>query len=165
MSDDELTPATPPRAGTFADLSRRMDRMELRQDNAENRLTELTASVTRIELNQSHATELSKLRFDSLDTGLNALKLQVSDFSKRFEGIMSGDIETPQLRQQRDLLANWSQWRHEVDELHDAREVERAKNEGVVIALRGLKGALIAVAVVAGPVIAVVGLVLNMLRP
>ena len=109
MSDIEARP------GSAADLSRRMDRMEQRQEGFDQRLSSLTQSVARVEQNQEHATELNKLRFDALDSGMRAIGAQLSDFIKRIEGIMSGEVQTNQTREGQALVAEYREWRDEVD--------------------------------------------------
>ena len=109
--NDEITP----RSGSGADLARRMDRMEARQDSIETEVRTLAATVARVELNQEHATELNKLRFDALDTGLKALTGIVTDFIKRVEGIVDGTVETGQGRAGREMVADYQSWRRDVD--------------------------------------------------
>jgi hypothetical protein len=88
-----------------------MDRMEQRQDNIETEVRTLAATVSRVEQNQMHATELAKLRFDALDNALRPF----ADFMKRIEGMLSGEVETQQQREGRALVADYQTWRDGVD--------------------------------------------------
>lgn len=117
---DEL-PSTRP--GTYADLSRRMDRMEQRHETLEVEVRTLASTVSRVEMNQNHAVELNKLRFDALDTGLKSIGGQLTDFTKRMEGILSGEVETAQGRQGAALVADYVEWRKAVDRDRDAQAV------------------------------------------
>ena len=89
--------------------------MESRQDSIEQEVRTLAATVARVEQNQEHATELNKLRFDALDTGLKSLSGQLTDFIKRIDGMISGEVETTQAREGRALVADYQRWRDEVD--------------------------------------------------
>lgn len=109
MTDTEARP------GSAADLSRRMDRMEQRQEGFDQRLSSLAASVARVEQNQDHASELNKLRFDALDAGMRSLQIQLADFIKRVEGLVSGEVQTEQMRQGREMVADYQRWRDQVD--------------------------------------------------
>ena len=108
MSDesDSITP-TPARAGSGADLARRMDRMEDRQDNMEKTLANLSGTVARVELNQKHAEELNLLRHDALKTGLDSLTGIVGTFITRIEGIIDGTVQTAQTRQGAEVMAQY----------------------------------------------------------
>lgn len=109
MTDTEARP------GSAADLSRRMDRMEQRQEGFDQRLSSLAASVARVEQNQDHASELNKLRFDALDAGMRSLQIHLADFIKRVEGLVSGEVQTEQMRQGREMVADYQRWRDQVD--------------------------------------------------
>lgn len=94
MSDEEQ--AAPARAGSTADLSRRMERVERRQDTIEGKVTELAAVVGRVEANQSHLIELNQLRFSSLDSGLKSLATNFEAFASRINSLISGESTTQQ---------------------------------------------------------------------
>lgn len=125
MSDDETTvsPAPPgARAGSGPDLARRMDRMETRQEAQEAEVKVLSATVSRVELNQKHAEELNVLRFASLDTAVNSTKAAVdavradlSGFMKRIEGMLTGEVQTAQSKQAAEVMADYVKWRAAVD--------------------------------------------------
>lgn len=157
---DELAP-TPPRAGTYADLARRMDRMEQRHENLEGEVRNLTATVARVETNQEHATELNKLRFDALDNGLKAVSVQTA----RIESILAGEVETAVSRRNAELFAEYQDWREEVDKRLDEQDARNARsegrNDGVRVAVGGVKGLIVVVAAALSPVITIVALLLN----
>ena len=104
-----------PRAGTIADLGRRMDRIEGRHETLESEVRALTATVSRLEQNQVHSLELNKLRFDALDTGIRANGNQLTEFIRRVEGLISGEVQTEQTRQGREMVEDYQRWRRDVD--------------------------------------------------
>jgi len=75
----------------------------------------MSAAVARLSQNQDHATELSKLRFDALETGQRAIGAQLTEFMKRIEGVMTGEVQTEQMRQGRELVEDYQSWRRDVD--------------------------------------------------
>ena len=97
--------------------------MEQRQDSTETEVRTLAATVARVEQNQIHASELNKLRFDSLDLGIKSLAGQLDTFTKRVEGILTGEIETPTGRQGREIVADYKEWRQEVDDDREAQAI------------------------------------------
>ena len=99
-----------------------MDRMEARQDSIETEVRTLAATVARVETNQIHSTELNRLRFDALDSGLRAVSGQLADFLKRFEGILSGEVDTAQSRAGRELVEDYREWRASVDAALDSHD-------------------------------------------
>lgn len=119
MTTDEA----PVRAGSNADIARRMDRMEARQDNLESKVDSLAATVGRVEVNQDNAEKLNVLRFGSLDTAVKNLTGTLDAHMKRIEGIITGEIETAQTRQGRDMVADYFSWRKEVDDDREAQAV------------------------------------------
>lgn len=103
--------------------------METRQDTMESKVSDLAAVVARVEQNQTHQLEVSKLRFDALDNGLKAGFSDFSLFSKRVESILSGETQTVQSRMGADLLTDYRDWRKQVearlpadDEVEDYRD-------------------------------------------
>lgn len=162
MSDAEdlLTPAAPTtRVGSNADLARRMDRIEGRQDTMETEVRTLSATVSRVELNQQHATELAKLRFDAIEHGLGQISTEFKSFSTRIEGVLSGEIILPAARQGQELVADYKAWRKEVDDWREERDNERARNAGVSMTFSGGKAVILTVAAVVGPIVALVALI------
>ena len=105
-----------PRVGTYADLARRIDRIEARLDAQEVEFRSMSAAVARLSQNQDHATELSKLRFDALETGMRGIGSQLAEFIKRVEGMVTGEVQTEQMRQGQALVTDYRKWRDEVDE-------------------------------------------------
>lgn len=108
--------------------------MEQRQDNIETEVRTLSATVARVEQNQAHATELNRLRFDALDTGLKSLAGQLDGFMKRVDGILTGEVETAQSKAGRELVIDYTQWRKSVDErltdLKDRQDTSKARADG-----------------------------------
>jgi hypothetical protein len=114
-NDEDQMSSPPSRAGSGPDLARRMDRIEGRQDSIELEVRTLAATVGRVELNQAHATELAKLRFDAIDNGMKAGFSELGAFQQRIEGILDGSIQTQQQRQGAEILADYLSWRKTVD--------------------------------------------------
>jgi len=113
MSDgNDLTP----RAGSTQDVVRRMDRMEQKHEDLAREVGVLSSTVARVEQNQTHAAELNKLRFDSLDTGIGGVKDTLDRFMGRVEGIITGEIQTAQTKTGQELVADYVKWRKETDE-------------------------------------------------
>ena len=104
-----------PRAGTYADLARRIDRIESRLDAQEVEFRSMASAVARLTQNQEHATELSKLRFDALETGQRAIGAQLTAFMQRVEGLITGEVQTEQTRQGREMVEDYQAWRRDVD--------------------------------------------------
>jgi len=154
---EDLTPA-PTRVGSSADLARRMDKMEGRQDTLESEVRALTATVARVELNQNHATDLAKMTFNALDSGLKVLDGRCTMINKRIEGIISGEIETAQGRQGAAIMAEYLKWREDtikrLDAVEDAQKVAVARSGGIATTLSWGKTALLASATLAAPIIA-----------
>lgn len=109
------TDETSARAGSPADLSRRMDRLELNHEALTREVASLTSTVSRVEINQSHAEELNKLRFNALDTSVSNLSADLKTFMARIEGMIDGTVETTASRQGAELVADYQKWRREVD--------------------------------------------------
>lgn len=83
-----------PTAGSAADLSRRMDGLEMRQ---------------------AHAEELNKLRFGSLEASVAVLSSDLKAFMIRIESVLSGELDTTATRQSAAERAEWQAWRRSVD--------------------------------------------------
>ncbi len=122
MAEHDETPS--PRAGSSQDISRRVERLEAE-------VSTLTVTVARIEQNQAHATELNKLRFDALDMGLKSLGGQLTDFIKRIDGMISGEVETAQTRQGAALVADYQKWRGEVEDDLAILKSQNVRQSGV----------------------------------
>jgi hypothetical protein len=115
------------RVGSGADLSRRLEKVELNHESLAKEVAGLTSTVNQVELNQRHAEELNKLRFGSLDQAIITLRGEVAavggdlkGFMSRIEGLITGETELPQ---QRALMADWSSWRKDVDEDREGQRV------------------------------------------
>lgn len=154
-NDDDISLPAAPRSGSGLDLARRMDRMESRQDSMETALHAQSAVIARVELNQTHSEELNKLRFSAIDTSIANLTGTVGAFITRIEGIITGEVETAQSKQGRDMVADYLSWRTKVDAHMTADESER---KGFTIALSGVRGTTLLLLGVAGPIIMLYGL-------
>ena len=110
MSDEAAS-----RPGSAVDLSRRMDRLEANHETLAKEVGALTATVGRVEINQQHAEELNRLRFSSLDLSVGNLTSELKGFMQRIEGMISGEIDTNQAREGRELVADYKRWRDDVD--------------------------------------------------
>lgn len=160
MSDTDSMETSAPRAGTGADLARRMDRMENRQDSMEQTLANLGATVARVETNQAHAEELNKLRFESQKQGLDTLTGTVGAFIARIDGIISGEIETAQSKQGLRIMTDYLAWRERVDTHIDESTVlhasQASQRQGMIFALSGAKATILLAAAIASPIVAIV---------
>jgi len=115
MAEDDISTVTP-RSGSGADLSRRMERMEARQDTIEGKVNDLAAIVTRVELNQQHATELATLRFNAVDTAVHTIDATLERFMGRINAIVAGEVKLPQAVQSEEIVKDFIAWRKTVDE-------------------------------------------------
>lgn len=127
MSAEEPTPARP---GTPADLSRRMDRMEAAHETLAKEVGGLTTTIARVEINQTHAEELNKLRFDSVagsitqvEGKLDRYMAKLNEFITRIEKVMTGEIETQQSRQGQAMVVDYQKWRQQTDDRLDNFEI------------------------------------------
>lgn len=118
------------RPGSGVDLSRRIDRLETTHEALSKEVGGLSTTITRVELNQQHAEEINKLRYDSMHTaigqvevGLQAHSDKVTIFMERIEKIMSGETVTQATRAGEALVAEYQKWRAETDLRLDAQDV------------------------------------------
>lgn len=116
-------PGETPKPGSYIDLSRRMDNMEENHRVLSKEVGQLTGTVGRVELNQKHAEELTKLRFDSLDTSITSQSGKLDAFIQRIEGIITGEVQTAQGKQGVELVADYQKWRATVEERFDRTEL------------------------------------------
>src|SRR5689334_18000737 len=100
-----------------------MDALEANHKALTNEVSSLAGTVARVELNQQHAEELNKLRFTSLDTAVSTLSSDLKGFMARIEGMISGEVDTQQSRQGRELVADYQKWRGEVDDALEKQAV------------------------------------------
>lgn len=156
--DDDSAPAAPTRVGSNADLARRMDRMETRQDTMESKVTDLTAVVTRVEQNQNHVAELNKLRFDALDTGVKTVDTKVSAFITRMEGLLTGEVQSH-------ATEEYAKFRNSTESRLEAIEDRAmrvdARNQGIFATFTGSKAVILVIAALASPIITIVAILLN----
>lgn len=158
MNDEEQTPPTT-RTGSGADLARRMDRMEARQDNIETEVRTLASTVQRVEQNQLHAAEVSGLRFDALDIGLKSLLAQSNEFAKRFESIMSGEVVTASTKR---ILDEYEAFKSNTERRLDEQDLRNAsataKSQGIFATFTGAKAVLLILAALASPIITIIAI-------
>lgn len=169
-AEDETTP----KAGTYADLSRRMDRMELKHEDLAKDVAAITATVGQVVLNQKHAEEINELRFKALDTSVGQIGADLKGFMARIDGIVAGDIETAQSRAGRELVADYTIWRKETDkrlaiiedvptlvQKVEALEEREQRRKGVLEAFSGVKGVLLMIAAILSPIVAAIGIIVT----
>lgn len=80
----------------------------------------LAGTVSRVETNQKHAEELSKLRFDSLDVSVGTIRETLDRFMGRINAIISGEVRLPQSEQ---MMTDYFNWRAGVDRSLDEQAV------------------------------------------
>jgi hypothetical protein len=93
-----------------------MDRMESRHEDLAKEVATLTVTTGQIVLNQKHAEDLNELRFKSLDSAVGLLATDLKGFMTRIDGIITGETETIQARQGRELVADYMTWRKATDQ-------------------------------------------------
>ncbi len=113
--------------GTYVDLARRMDRMESAHESLAKEVGGLTTTIARVEMNQTHAEELGKLRYDSLVDSVNQIKSKMDLFIDRIEKVMSGEATTPQGRAGEKMVEDYLKWRADVDS--DREDTETLKTQ------------------------------------
>lgn len=156
-ADDE----TQPRPGTYADLARRIERMEVKHEDLAKEVAGLTATTGQVVLNQKHAEDINELRFKSLDTAVGLIGTDLKGFMARVEGILSGDIQTASSRQGLAVIEDYNAWRKEVDARLDASDTREAGRKGVLSALSGAKGIILMVAAILSPIVAAIGIIVT----
>lgn len=157
-----------PRAGTYADLARRMDRQEERHEDLAKEVAGLTATMGQVVQNQKHAEELNELRFKAQNTAVSQLDTHITDvahdlkgFMLRIDGIISGEVETVQTRQGQAIIADFMSWRKGVDSRVDVLEDAAERRGGVMDALRGGKGLVLMLCAIFSPIVAAVGIIIT----
>lgn len=130
-----------------------MDRLEEKHDELARHVAGLTGTVARIELNQGHAAELNKLRFDALDTGLVAVNSKLDAFMARIESIITGETVPATARQGQELVAEYQRWRATVEERFDKHDADQTQTR-LTIARWGGGLAVLAITVnIAAPLV------------
>lgn len=97
--------------------------MEQNHEALAKEVASLAGTVARVELNQAHAAELNKLRFDSLDTSIGGVSATLDRFMGRINAIVSGEVKLPQAQQGEKLVADYLAWREAVDSDREDQEV------------------------------------------
>ena len=138
---------TPRRAST-ADIVTRIERLEAGYAG-------LAATVERVELNQRHAEDINKLRFDALDMTVKQMGSDLKGFMARIEGILSGEVQTSASREGRELVEEYQAWRKGVDADRQAQAVRNGRLDligkiVVLLATGNIVTAVIAVAKLLG---------------
>lgn len=168
MADsDDLT--TPPRAGTYADLSRRMDRMENRHEDLALQVRTVAADIASVKLQAEHVEKLNELRFTSLDKGIHAVESKVDAFIARIEGLISGDVQTPQgklmMDQYKQFVSDTQSTQQRLVERIEVIEEDHvrrdAARQGLFGALSSTKAFLLMLAAIASPLIAAIGIIVT----
>lgn len=147
MSDDE---SPSPKPGSYSDLARRMDRMEQNHERLSRDVSNLTGTVARVELNQTHAEKLSEVRFGALDQSVALIGSKLDNFMSRVEGIITGEISTAQMKQGEAIMVDYQQWRSRVEDRldsHDKFEIQARflARLGVLILTTNVVSLLVAV--------------------
>jgi transcriptional regulator with XRE-family HTH domain len=160
-----------PRAGSTQDVVRRMDRMEQKHEDLAREVGVLSSTVARVEQNQTHAAELNKLRFDSLDTGIGSVKDTLDRFMGRVEGIITGEIQTAQTKTGQEMVADYVKWRKETDERLSRTstpewrdEVEKRLDSFDKFETQGRLLGRITVILLGGNAIAIIGVIAALLK-
>jgi len=166
MSDADAE-QTPPRAGTYADLSRRMDRMENRHEDLVEDVRNLSVVVSDVRKDVQHAAELAKLRFDAVELTMKHGFDEAGAHRQRIESIINGDVVTPQAKlimdQYRQFteqsIADRKSLNHRVELLEEDHIKRDASRSGIFMTLGGAKGALLLLAALASPLITILALI------
>lgn len=174
MAADDETTLQPPRAGTYADLARRMDRMEIKHEDLAKDVAVITATVGQVVLNQKHAEDINELRFKSLDTAVGQIGSDLKTFITRIEGMIDGTVETNQARQAAQVMADYMKWRGETDkrlnlieevptlvQKVEALEEREQRRKGVLEAFSGVKGIILMLCAIASPLIAAIAIIVT----
>ena len=75
----------------------------------------LTGTVARVEINQKHAEELNKLRFDALDQSIKNIDGTLERFMGRVNAIIAGEVKLPREAQAEADRADYLRWRERID--------------------------------------------------
>jgi len=124
-----------------------MDRMEVSHEVLAKEVAGLTTTIARVELNQNHAEEVNKLRFDSIALGLSTLESKVTTFITRIESIIDGSASTAQSRAGEQMVKDYRLWRDSVEvrlDEADTLAIQLRFLSRIIVALTG--GSLIATA-------------------
>lgn len=97
------------KAGSYADLARRVDRVETNVAN-------LQGTVSEVVLNQRHAEELNRLRFTALDSSVASVGVTLTTFITRMESILSGETQTTVSRAEEQAEEDLLAWRGRVND-------------------------------------------------
>lgn len=132
-----------------------MERVERNHEALARDVNALAGTVQRVELNQKHAEELTKLRFDALDNGIRTVDKTLERFMDRINAIVSGEVKLPQAEQGEKLVADYLGWRD---------TVEKRLDSGAVFEAQGKLIGRIAMILLTSNVIAIVSAVLAVIH-
>ena len=123
--EEEPTPSASYKTGSGPDLARRMDRMEDWQRTTEKTLSDQGLTIALVAKDVSHMETMNAQRFGSLEKALGSIETMLTAHMKRVEGVISGEIETPQTKQGQAIIAAYEKKRDEVDARLDALEDQK----------------------------------------
>lgn len=106
---------TPPRSGSYADLSRRMDRLETSHEGLARQVATIATSLAKIETSQDHLEELMRLRLDMVSTATGAMSVRLDALAGRFEDAIAGRIPNPQVEQYYEERKRNAEWREGIN--------------------------------------------------
>lgn len=149
------------RPGTYADLSRRMDRQDERSDALESEVRTMGLALSRVEQNQQHQAQLAEYQFKGLDSSVKTLTSTQEAFIKRIEGIITGEVQTQQSRQGQAIVEDFIQWRKGVDARLDGFDDREERRTGVMSALSGAKGIILMICAIASPIVAAAAIIFS----
>lgn len=135
-----------------------MERLEEKYDGIAGAVGKLEGAVAVIQHEQESAAQLAKERHGNLEARLTTVSAQLTGFMARIEGLLTGEVQMPQ---QREALARWEKWRDGTDTRLDAIEKAGDQQAGTWVALRGVKGGIVALAAIVSPVIVLLGILLK----
>jgi hypothetical protein len=126
---DEQSPGT---------TNARLSRLEAKYDDLAKQVEGAVSTITRVELNQTHAEELNKLRFGSLDSAVGSLSADLKGFMTRIDGLVSGEQTTAQGRQ---MLDEYMKFKTNTERRLDEQDVRNGQISLVARVTWGLLGA------------------------
>lgn len=130
MSGDDLSGTT----------NARLSRLEAKYDELSRAVSSAVMTIDRVETNQKHAEELSKVRFGALDlsvglvaTNTNTIGSKLDSFITRFEGLMTGEVQTTQIRK-------YIEWQDGMEKFRDDQAVRNGRIDLIAKLVYGLVG-------------------------
>lgn len=128
MSADEMTTAAP-RPGTNASIERRVERLELQQDEMQKQLNIVSTDVLLVKKEQEHQRELMTARFGSVDKALEALTAKFDNFTTTVNAAFSDEAASPSGRQTQEAFKRiegaYTELKGEVSEVRSLAQSSR----------------------------------------